>query len=460
MKEETGNEQQIIDKAGEVERIKILIIPPEQKHPKRFSHDKLMDEVVDETNFFKAMQRVIHNNGAPGVDGVRVEEIQNYIQDHWPNIKASLLQGRYKPLSLLRKEIRKDNGGMRQLGIPTVIDRVIQQAILQILVPIFDDGFSPSSFGYRPNCSAHRAIKETRKNINKGYDWIIAIDIEKYFDTINHQVLIDLVQRKVQDNRLIKTISAFLKSDVMLNGVKVEKDNQGICQGGPLSPLLANIYLDILDKALEARGHKFARYADDLIVLVKTKRSGLRVLRTIRTFVEKELRLKINDNKTTIERPWETSFLGFTFDKDHKIRITGKSEEKLKKKIKSLTHPYTRQGIHNRIQHLNQYLQGWIGHYYLSDDLTVINNTEKWIWLRLTMCLISEWRKSSTDNKAILSMPKELIEFVKHRGKLGEIAHKRLTKEKLGLNYWNNQGLVSLTKRYTQLKGISHNAAN
>ena len=284
-------------------------------------NNDLIEKVLSRQNMLKALRRVEKNKGAPGIDNLIVENLKPYLCQNWLSIKEQLLKGDYKPQPVLRVEIDKPNGGKRLLGIPTVIDRLIQQALLQILTEIFDPGFSPFSFGFRPNRKAHDAIRKAKQYIEEGYQWVVDLDIEKFFDRINHDLLMARVARKVKDKRILRLIRCYLQSGVMVNGVKVQTE-EGTPQGGPLSPLLANILLDDLDKELKRRGHRFVRYADDSNIYLKSKRAGQRVMESITTFLKVKLRLKVNLQKSAVDISDKRKFLGFNLYHYHEgIRI-------------------------------------------------------------------------------------------------------------------------------------------
>jgi group II intron reverse transcriptase/maturase len=282
-----------------------------------------LERILSRENMQKAYKRVVANKGSHGVDGMETDELRDFLIQNWPEIRLAILQGKYKPQPVRRVEIPKPNGGIRQLGIPTVLDRLIQQAIAQELTLVFDKDFSESSYGFRPNRSAKDAVKKANEYINAGYTWVVDLDLEKFFDRVNHDILMSRVARKIKDKRVLKLIRAYLKSGVMLNGIKV-KTEEGTPQGGPLSPLLANIILDDLDKELERRGHKFCRYADDCNIFVKSERAAKRVKESITEYIEKVLKLKVNKEKSAVDRPWKRKFLGFSFymiKGESKIRI-------------------------------------------------------------------------------------------------------------------------------------------
>lgn len=300
----------------------------------------LMEQIVSRENLLEALYRVESNKGAAGIDGVSTEQLREYIVQHWGTIRQQLLEGTYKPSPVRRVGIPKPDGGVRLLGIPTAIDRLIQQAILQVLTPVFDPEFSPNSFGFRPNRRGHSAVRQAQRFIREGYRIVVDIDLAQFFDRVNHDILMNRVARKVKDKRVLKLIRAYLQAGVMIGGVCVSSE-EGTPQGGPLSPLLANVLLDDLDKELERRGLRFCRYADDCNIYVKTKRAGERVKESVTRFLEGKLKLKVNEEKSAVDWPWKRKFPGFsfTYGKETRIRIAPKSLKRVKDKIRQLTTP-------------------------------------------------------------------------------------------------------------------------
>lgn len=292
-------------------------------------NEHLLESILSRENMRKAWKRVKANKGAAGVDGMSVDRFLAFARENWAKIRESLLAGTYQPLPVRRVEIPKTTGGKRPLGIPAVLDRLIQQAIAQVLLPMFDPDFSESSFGFRPGKSAHGAVYQLREYIRQGYRIAVDMDLSKFFGTVNHDVLMHRVARKVRDKRVLKLIGKFLRAGVKVNG-RLHKTRKGIPQGGPLSPLLANILLDDLDKELERRGHLFVRYADDFIIMVRTQRAGQRVMESVQRFLERKLRLQVNESKSRVAKPDKTDFLGFTF-KGAKIRWSDKAFQEFKR---------------------------------------------------------------------------------------------------------------------------------
>jgi RNA-directed DNA polymerase len=362
----------------------------------------LMEAVVASANVRTAWQRVKSNGGAAGVDGVTVEEYVEQVRPHWENIRESLLHGTYQPKPVRRVEIPKRSGGKRPLGIPTVCDRLIQQSMQQVLTPIFDPEFSESSYGFRPNHSAHEAVQRVRQLITEGYRFVVDIDIEKFFDTVNHDILMSLVGKRVRDKRVLRLIGRYLRSGVAIKG-RIEPTRQGTPQGGPLSPLLANIYLDVLDKELEKRGLHFVRYADDLLILVRSRPAGERVLRSVTRFLEKRLKLRVNPEKSGVREADDTNYLGFTFRRG-KIRWSEQSFKCFKHRLRELTARSWGVSAKYRIRKLSVYVRGWINYFGISEYYRPIPEIDSWIRRRVRMCLIKPWRRGRTRVRKLMSM--------------------------------------------------------
>ncbi|EQB88302.1 hypothetical protein M918_24660 [Clostridium sp. BL8] len=349
--------------------------------------NKLLEEMLDSENLRLAFKRVKSNKGSHGVDGMKVDELPQYLKRNIVTLKKSLLEGTYRPQPVRRVEIPKPDGGIRLLGIPTVVDRMVQQAVAQVLTPIFEKTFSDNSYGFRPGRDAKQAIVKAKEYMDEGYKWVVDIDLAKYFDTVNHDKLIALVAREIKDKRVLKLIRLFLQSGVLINGVVIETE-EGCPQGGPLSPLLSNIMLTELDRELERRGHKFCRYADDNNIYVKSKRAGDRVMQSITAFIENKLKLKVNKDKSAVDRPWKRKFLGFTFYQWYGkvgIRVHEKSVKKFKAKIKAITARSSALNMKQRMIKLRQCIIGWLNYFGIANISNLTKELDEWTRRRLRM---------------------------------------------------------------------------
>ena len=416
----------------------------------------LMEQMLTRDNLITALKKVEANRGAAGIDGITTRKLREYVMQHWEEIRQALREGTYRPLPVRRVEIPKPDGGIRLLGIPTVIDRLIQQALLQVLTPLFDPEFSTNSFGFRPGKRGHDAIRQAKRYVEEGYRVVVDLDLEKFFDRVNHDILMSRVARKVKDKRVLKLIRGYLKSGVMVEGVRVRTE-EGTPQGGPLSPLLANILLDDLDKEIERRGLRFCRYADDCNIYVKTKRAGEHVKQSITKYLEKKLKLKVNEAKSAVDHPWRRKYLGFSFYLQYgaKIRMAPQSLKRVKNKIRELTKPSRGTSMEKRIQGLNQYLTGWIGYYQLIDTPSVLEQLEEWTRRRLRLCLWLQWKRVRTRIRELkaLGLKKSQAEEIANtrKGPWRTVRSPHLHKA-LGKAYWQSQGLMSLTQRYLVLR--------
>jgi RNA-directed DNA polymerase len=356
-------------------------------------HDEsLMERVVERPNLLRALARVKANGGSPGIDGMTVEELHGYLQQHWPTLRASLLAGTYRPSPVRRVEIPKPGGGVRKLGIPTVLDRFLQQALLQVLQPEWDQTFSEGSYGFRPGRSAHQAIARAQAYLEEGYSWVVDLDLEKFFDRVNHDKLMSLVKERVKDRRGLQLIDRYLKAGA-LTGDGFEATTEGTPQGGPLSPLLANLLLDGFDKELERRGHRFVRYADDSNIYVKSARAGHRVLARVSRFLERRLKLTVNAVKSAVDRPWRRTFLGFTFTgrRPHRRRVSDKALKAFKQEVRQRT-SRTRGVPLRRIGHeLRQYLEGWYAYFRLAEAQSTFKELDSWVRRRLRCYVWKQW---------------------------------------------------------------------
>ena len=355
--------------------------------------DKLMEEVVEGENLKRAWKRVKANQGSPGVDGMTVFALKDYLDEHWPAIREQLLMGKYQPQPVLRVEIEKLDGGMRKLGIPTVVDRFIQQAVMQVLQSRWDRTFSDSSYGFRPGRSAHQAVARAQQYIAEGFTYVVDLDLEKFFDRVNHDKLMGQIAKRVEDRRLLKLIRAFLNAGVMEGGL-VSPSVEGTPQGGPLSPLLSNLVLDELDRELERRGHGFARYADDCNIYVRSERAGQRVMESISNFIVMELKLKVNSEKSAVAKPQERKFLGFSFTggAKPKRRIAPKARQRFREKVREMTRRKKGDSMKQRVEELTQYLRGWRGYFGYCETPTVLKELDSWVRRRLRCCYWIQWK--------------------------------------------------------------------
>jgi group II intron reverse transcriptase/maturase len=362
-----------------------------------------MEAVVERSNLFRAYERVVKNEGAPGVDGLSVLEFKPWLQRHWARARQDLLMGVYQPEAVRKVEIPKPQGGVRTLGIPTVLDRLIQQALNQVLQPLFDPEFSVSSYGFRPGRNAHQAVEAAQGYVESGKRWVVDLDLEKFFDRVNHDVLMARVARKVKDERVLKLIRRYLEAGLMEGGVTSMR-REGTPQGGPLSPLLSNILLDDLDRELERRGLSFCRYADDCNIYVGSKRSGERVMQSVTAFLEQRLKLKVNASKSAVARPWERKFLGYsmTWHKKPKLKIAEASRKRLAEKIRKMMREARGQSLQQAIERLNPVLRGWIAYFRLTEVKGVLEDLDGWIRRKLRSVLWRQWKRVYTRAKNLM----------------------------------------------------------
>lgn len=412
-----------------------------------------MEKVVARPNMLAALRRVERNAGAPGIDGVRTGDLLGQCQVEWPRIREELLNGTYEPLPVRRVEIPKSSGqGMRKLGIPTAMDRLIQQALLQVLTPILDPDMSQHSYGFRPGRRAQDAVEKARQYIADGYEWVVDIDLEDFFNRVNHDMLMARVARKVEDKRVPRLIRRYLECGVLINGVVVTTE-EGTPQGGPLSPLLSNVMLDDLDKELERRGHRFVRYADDGNVYVRTRRAGERVMASIRTYLQERLKLKVNEAKSAVDRPERRTFLGFSFYRrrgEVHVRLSKKALERVKRRIREMTGRSRSQSMDQRLRALNAYLAGWFGYYGYAKTPSIFKTLDEWTRHRLRACVWKQWKRQATRERELvaLGMPRWQAWMRASSGKgIWRMAAGPLNGI-LGVAYWRAQGYVGLSDRY------------
>ena len=415
-----------------------------------------LERILSRENLLLAMKRVISNKGSHGVDGMTVYELKQFLQMNWIRIREDIFNNEYKPMPVRRVEIPKPSGGTRLLGIPTVLDRFIQQAIAQELNLIYDENFSENSFGFRPRRAAKDAIKKAESYINEGYRWVVDIDLEKFFDKVNHDILMYKLSKDIKDKRVLKLIRKYLQSGIMINGIVVSNE-EGTPQGGPLSPLLSNIMLDELDKELEKRGHRFCRYADDCNIYVKSKRAGERVMENITSFIEGKLKLKVNINKSAVERPWKRKFLGFTlgimFGKAYSS-ISKQSLKKHKDKLREILSRSNPMTLEQRIIKLNQVNIGWINYYGIAKCKGIAVQLDKWIKLRLRMYIWKQWKKVKTRYKNLKKLGLnhyQAIKFANTRKGYWRVANSAILKTTFTNQFFNDLGLKSLTRQYIKI---------
>ncbi|MCM3664390.1 group II intron reverse transcriptase/maturase [Mesobacillus subterraneus] len=416
----------------------------------------LMDLILSRENLIEALKRVEKNKGSHGIDGMSVKSLRRHLYENWDTLCDSLRKGTYQPNPVRRVEIPKPNGGVRLLGIPTVTDRFIQQAIAQVLTPLFDPAFSEHSYGFRPNRRGHDAVRKARGYISEGYRWVIDMDLEKFFDKVNHDKLMGILASRIQDRLVLKLIRKYLQAGIMINGVVYDAE-EGTPQGGPLSPLLSNILLDKLDKELERRGHKFVRYADDCNIYMKSKKAGERVMNSITCFIEQKLKLKVNRGKSAVDRPWKRKFLGFSFTVNRipKVRIANESIKRLKAKIRELTSRSKPIPMEVRIEKLNQYLTGWCGYFALADTPSKFKEFDEWIRRRLRMIEWKQWKNPRTRVRKLKSLgvpDQKAHEWGNSRRKYWRIASSPILHKTLDNSYWSHRGLKSLYQRYEFLR--------
>jgi len=363
----------------------------------------LMEAAVERSNMLCAYERLVKNAGAPGVDGLTVAEFKPWLQAHWPNVRQALLAGSYMPAAVRKVEIPKPQGGVRTLGIPTVLDRLIQQSLNQVLQPLFDPEFSESSYGFRPGRNAHQAVKAAQSYVAEGKRWVVDLDLEKFFDRVNHDVLMARVVRKVRDERVLKLIRRYLEAGLMEGGVTSVR-TEGTPQGGPLSPLLSNILLDDLDRELEGRRLSFCRYADDCNIYVGSKRAGERVMQAVTAFLGRRLKLKVNASKSAVARPWERKFLGYsmTWHKKPKLKIAQPSRERLAEKIRKTLREARGGSLKRAIERLNPILRGWVAYFRLTEVKGVLEDLDGWIRRKLRALLWRQWKHVYTRVKNLM----------------------------------------------------------
>lgn len=419
---------------------------------------ELMSAIIEPNNMHLAYRRVTRNKGSAGVDGMHVEQLKAYLQQHWPTLKQQLVDGTYQPHPVRKVEIPKPGGGKRMLGIPTVIDRLIQQAIHQVLSSRYDPYFSPCSYGFRLKRSAAQAVKQARHYIQQGGRWVVDMDLEKFFDRVNHDILMSRLARKIQDKTLLILIRRYLQSGIMTGGV-VSARTEGTPQGGPLSPLLSNILLDELDQELTRRGHSFCRYADDCNIYVKSRKAGERVLTSITTFLEQRLKLKVNREKSAVDRPWKRTFLGYTVchrKTNPRLKPAMKSVQKFKGNIKAVMRSARGWSIRRTVQVLAPKIRGWLNYFRHADVKKVFEELDGWIRRHLRKILWRQWKRPYTRAKMLMRLgldeKRAWFSATNGRGAWWNAGASHLN-QALPKKLFDELGLVSLMDSYHQLKG-------
>ena len=351
----------------------------------------MLTQVLDRANLQRALKQVRQNKSAPGIDGMRVDALPDYLRHHWPEIRAQLIAGQYRPRPVRRVEIPKPDGRMRLLGIPTVLDRFIQQAIAQVITAQWEPHFHPHSYGFRVQRSAHQAVRFVQANIRTGYGWVVDLDLESFFDRVNHDRLMARLKSRCADTALLRLVDRYLKAGVSVDGC-VEPTEQGVPQGGPLSPVLANVVLDELDWELERRGHRFARYADDANILVRSQRAGERVMASVTRFIGERLRLTVNPLKSAVDRPWNRKFLGFTVSRNgKKLKVADQAIAKLKDRIRELTRRTRGNHIGHIVAELRETLLGWKAYFGITEVLSPLRDIDKWVRRKLRCYFWKQW---------------------------------------------------------------------
>lgn len=418
---------------------------------------ELLDKILNQENLNKAYKKVVSNKGVAGVDGVTVDEVAEHIKEHKEEIISKIKERKYKPQPVKRVQIPKENGKMRNLGIPTVIDRIIQQAMVQVLSPIFEEQFNDNSFGFRAGKSCEQAVLKALEYLNDGYDWIVDIDLEKFFDTVNQDRLITIIRRTIKDGDVVSLISKYLKAGVMDKGV-IKPTKVGTPQGGNLSPLLSNIMLNELDKELTARGLNFVRYADDCIILVKSEKAANRVLNSVTKFIEKKLGLKVNAEKSKVTRPTQTKYLGFSFwatkGGKWKPKPHIKSYQKLKRKLKQLTDRSWSISLDNRIKQINYVVRGWVNYFRIANMRQSIIDIDKHLRTRIRVIIWKQWKKITKRGKALIQLgvePTLAHNVACTRKGYYQICKTTYVQFAINIERLRKRGLVFLLDQYTKV---------
>jgi RNA-directed DNA polymerase len=413
----------------------------------------MLEEILDIRNVQKAFKQVTANKGAGGIDGMQTDELRDYLNASWQTLRADILQGNYRPQSVRKVEIPKPQGGTRMLGIPTVRDRLLQQAIAQWLSPQYEEEFSNYSYGFRERRNAHQAVMQAQANLNEGYEWVIELDLEKFFDRVNHDKLMGLLAKKLTDKRTLKLIRSYLTSGIMTDGV-VSPRTEGTPQGSPLSPLLSNIVLHELDKELASRGHRFVRYADDCSIYVKSEKSAQRVMETITGYIESKLKLKVNREKSKVSCPHESTLLGFSFyqsERGWEIRIAPKSLERIKKKMKEQTKRKDPAAAKEKIKKMEATIRGWVNYFSIAKAKSKMQELDKSVRTRLRIGIWKQWKKPKTRRMNLIKLgikQGKAYEWSNSRKGYCRVAHSPILCRALNNEYFTRHGYIGFTNYY------------
>jgi RNA-directed DNA polymerase len=425
----------------------------------RDRHGNVLEAILSRDNMKKALKRLKTNNGAPGVDGMTACKLQVYLETHWSSIKAAILSGTYRPTAVRQVMIKKAGGGERQLGIPTTLDRLIQQAISQRLNLIYDDGFSENSYGFRPGRNAHQAVERAKEYLNEGNNVVVELDLEKFFDKVNHDKLMYILSQRISDKPLLRLIRSYLTSGIMIGGI-VSQRTEGTPQGSPLSPLLSNILLDKLDKELEQRGHKFVRYADDCSIYVGSMKAAERVKASITKYIETKLKLKVNETKTKISKATDSTLLGFSFyaDKDgYQIRIAKKSFKRIREKVREATSRRKPHSLKYRLEELSPKIRGWVNYFKIAKAKAQMQRLDEWTRTRLRICVWKLWKRPRTKIRELINLGvahSKAICYGLTRLKYCRVAHSPILYTTLTNEYLQKQGYVSFTSVYQNYRYV------